>query len=45
MCESRFAKIDTDLAILKWIVVGLYALGAPSIWLLLPVALKVGALS
>jgi hypothetical protein len=42
--ESRFAKIETDLAILKWMIAGLYALGAPSIWLLLRVASKVGAL-
>ena len=46
--ESRFAKIDTDidtdLAILKWMIAGLYALGALSIWLLLRVASKVGAL-
>jgi hypothetical protein len=42
--ESRFAKIDTDFAILKWTIAGFYALGAPSIWVLLRVASKVGAL-
>jgi hypothetical protein len=42
--ESRFAKIDTDLAILKWMIAGLDALGPPSIWPLLRVAPKVGAL-
>jgi len=42
--ESRFAKIETDLAIVKWMIAGLYALGAPSVWLLLRVASKVGAL-
>lgn len=42
--EGRLAKIDTDLAILKWMIVGLYVVEAPSIWLLLRVASKVGAL-
>jgi hypothetical protein len=47
--ETRFGKIDSDLAILKWMVAGLYGMltlaGAPSVWLLLRVAVKVGALS
>jgi hypothetical protein len=46
--ELRFAKIDRDLAILKWMVAGIYAvltiIGAPSVWVLLRVAAKVGAL-
>ncbi len=42
--ESRFTKIESDLAILKWMIAGLYALGAPSLWLLLRVASKVGGL-
>ena len=46
--ESRFASIKTRLAVLAWMVGGLYALllaiGAPSLWLLLRVAAKVGAL-
>jgi hypothetical protein len=44
MKESRFARIYTDLAILKWMISGLYALVAPSVWLLLRVASKAGAL-
>jgi hypothetical protein len=47
--EARFARIDSDLAILKWMVAGLYGVltlgGVPSLWLLLRVALKVGALT
>ena len=46
--ESRFASIETRLAVLAWMVGGLYALllaiGGPGIWLLLRVAAKVGAL-
>jgi hypothetical protein len=46
--ETRFARIDSDPAILKWMVAGLYGVltlgGVPSLWLLLRVALKVGAL-
>ena len=43
--QGRFTKIDIDLAILKWMIAGLYALGASSMtWLLLRVASKVGAL-
>lgn len=42
--EMRFAKIDQDLAVVKWMVGGLYALVVPAIWLLLRVAAKVGAL-
>ena len=44
MKESHFPRIYTDLAILKWMIAGLYALGAPSVWLLLRVASKVGGL-
>ena len=44
MKESRVAKIECDLAFLKWMIAGLYALGAPSVRLLLRVASKVGAL-
>jgi hypothetical protein len=47
--ETRFARIDNDLTILKWMVAGLYGVltlaGAPSLWLLLRVAVKVGTLT
>ena len=42
--EARFANIDTDPVILKWMIAGLYVLGAASMRLLLRVASKVGAL-
>lgn len=46
--EQRFAKIESDLYVLKWMVGGLYGvitiLGAPSLWLLLRVAAKMGTL-
>lgn len=45
---EEVASYDRDIAIIKWMVGGLYALllaiGAPSIWLLLRVAAKAGAL-
>jgi hypothetical protein len=47
--ETRFGKIDVDLAIVKWMIAGLYAtltiVGVPSVWLLVRVAFKVGALT
>jgi hypothetical protein len=47
--ERRFAKIEADLFVLKWMVAGIYGVltiaGAPSVWLLLRVAAKVGALT
>ena len=47
--ERRFAKIEADLFVLKWMVAGIYGVftiaGVPSIWLLLRIAAKVGALS
>ena len=47
--ETRFTTRETDLGILKWMVAGLYGAltlsGAPAVWLILGVALKVGALS
>jgi hypothetical protein len=46
--ENRLAKLDADLSVIRWMVGGIYALvaliGVPSIWLLLRVAAKVGAL-
>jgi hypothetical protein len=41
--DSRLASIETRLTVLMFMVGGLYALGAPAIWLLLRVAAKVGA--
>jgi hypothetical protein len=41
---EELASYDRDIAVIKWMVGGLYVLGAPSIWLLLRVAAKVGAL-
>jgi hypothetical protein len=45
---EELAVHDTDLRLVKWMLGGVYALltifGAPSLWLLLRVAAKVGAL-
>jgi hypothetical protein len=41
---EEVATYDADLRLLKWMVGGLYVLGAPALWLLLRVAAKVGAL-
>lgn len=47
--EQRFARIEADLFVVKWMIAGVYALltiaGAPSLWLLLRIAAKTGALS
>ena len=42
--DSRLAAIDTRLTVLTLMVAGLYAVGAPVVWLLIRVASKVGAL-
>jgi hypothetical protein len=42
--RQAVAGYDRDLYLLKWMVGGLYVLGAPAMWLLLRVAAKVGAL-
>jgi hypothetical protein len=34
--------IEADLALVKWMVAGLYAVAAPSLWLLVRIATKVG---
>jgi hypothetical protein len=36
--------MDTRLTLLTWMVAGLYAIGAPVVWLLIRVAVKVGAI-
>jgi hypothetical protein len=45
--ESRLAGIETRLVLLTWMVGGVYAvlvvLGAPSLWLLMRIAAKLGA--
>jgi hypothetical protein len=41
---EEVAGYDRDLYLLKWMVGGLYVLGAPALWLLVRVAAKVGAL-
>jgi hypothetical protein len=45
---EEVAAYDSDLRLLKWMVGGVYAVlvvfGVPSVWLLLRVAAKVGAL-
>ena len=43
--ENRLAGIETRLAVITWMVAGLYVVGAPAIWLLVRIAAKVGALS
>lgn len=42
--ESRLAAMDTRLTLITWMIAGIYALGAPVVWLLIRVASKVGAL-
>lgn len=42
--DNRFATIERDLTLLKWMVGGLYGLMLPTGWLLLRVASKTGAL-
>jgi hypothetical protein len=46
---EELAGYDSDIKLLKWMVGGIYAvlvlLGAPSLWLLVRVAAKIGALS
>jgi hypothetical protein len=42
--ENRLASMDTRLTLLTWMVAGLYAIGAPVVWLLIRVAVKVGAI-
>ena len=42
--EARPAGFGSDLRLLKWMVGGIYGLGAPALWLLLRIASKVGAL-
>ena len=43
--ENRLAGLETKVSVLMVMVGGLYALGAPALWLLLKIASKVGALS
>jgi hypothetical protein len=47
--DGRVTKIEADLFVLKWMVAGIYGVltiaGVPSVWLLLRVAAKVGALT
>lgn len=42
--DNRLAGLETKVTVLMVMVAGLYALGAPSIWLLLRIAAKLGAL-
>lgn len=42
--DNRLAQMDTRLTLLTWMVAGLYAVGAPVVWLLIRVASKVGAI-
>ena len=47
--DNRFAKLESDLAMLKWMVgtniAITFAICLPTLWLLLRVAAKTGALS
>lgn len=47
--EHRFARIEADLYLIKWMIGGLYGVltlvGMPSLWLLLRMATKLGAVS
>ena len=42
--DNRLSKIESDLNLLKWMVGGIYIIGLPTLWLLIRVAAKVGAL-
>lgn len=42
--DNRLATMDTRLTVLTVMVAGLYAVGAPVVWLLIRVAIKVGAI-
>lgn len=42
---SRLGNIERQLSLLTWMVGGIYVIGAPSLWLLLRIAAKIGALS
>lgn len=42
--DNRLAGIETRIAVLMFMTGGLYALGAPAIWLLLRIAAKTGAM-
>lgn len=43
--ESRLSSIESRLLVLMWMAGGLYAIGAPVVWLLLRIAAKTGALA
>ena len=47
--DGRVGKVEADLFVLKWMVAGIYGVltvaGVPSVWLLLRVAIKIGALT
>lgn len=42
--ENRLAGLETKVSVLMVMVAGLYAIGAPALWLVLKIASKVGAL-
>ncbi len=42
--DTRFAKIEGEMTLLKWMIGGVYVIGVPALWLLLRVATKIGAL-
>lgn len=42
--DSRLASIEMRLMVLMLMVGGLYAFGAPAVWLLIRVAAKLGAI-
>lgn len=42
--ENRLASLETKVSVLMAMVAGLYAIGAPALWVLLKIASKVGAL-
>jgi hypothetical protein len=42
--DQQLADVRSDLRLLKWMVGGIYIVGAPALWLLLRIADKVGAL-
>jgi hypothetical protein len=41
--ENRLAGIETKLAVLMWMVGGIYLAGLPALWLLARIAAKIGA--
>jgi hypothetical protein len=42
--DGKVAAVESNVRLLTWMVGGIYLIGVPSLWLLLRMAAKVGAL-